>query len=61
MDPRSTAGLRRVSTPSIIYYEVDGDTSKYSLQSSTLYGRDQEWVLLAPAPDTGEEQVYVIS
>ena len=46
----STAGLRRVSTSSIIYYEVDGDTSKYSLQSSTLYGRDQEWVLLAPAP-----------
>ena len=33
----------------LIYYEVDGDTSKHSLQSST-YGRDQEWVLLAPAP-----------
>ena len=32
-----------------IDYEVDGDTSKHSLQSST-YGRDQEWVLLAPAP-----------
>ena len=31
-----------------MYYEVDGD-SKHSLQSST-YGRDQEWVLLAPAP-----------
>ena len=33
-----------------IYYEVDADTSKHSLQSSTYYGRDQEWVLLAPAP-----------
>ena len=35
-----------------IYYEVDGNAPKHSLQSSdllTTYGRDQEWVLLAPA------------
>ena len=46
MDLRSTAAARLNFS---IYYEVDGDTSKHSLQSST-YGRDKEWVLLAPAP-----------
>ena len=54
MDPRNTAAARiKVKVKDVgkinffIYYEVDGDTSKHSLQSST-YGRDQEWVLLAP-------------
>ena len=32
-----------------IHYEVDGDTSKHSLQLGA-YGKDHEWVLLAPAP-----------
>ena len=32
-----------------IHYEVDEDTSKHSLQLSA-YGKEKEWVLLAPAP-----------
>ena len=54
MDPRSTAAARiKVKVKDggkiNVINEVDGAvyTSKHSLQSST-YGRDQEWVLLAP-------------